>query len=348
MSDNREIDLRKVVRKLKEKRRVFFITMPLVFVLSCIYIFSLPRFYSTDLMLAPEMDNSMAGGALGSIASTFGFDLSSMQTTDAITPLLYPDLMEDNGFVSRLFDIKVKTKDGAVDTTYYCYLRKYQKKPWWNGIVAPIKKLMAPKDNTGVPTGKGVKRDPYRLNLADDMVAEAIRGNITLNTDKKTGVITIKVKDQDPVICRMLADSVKMRLQHFITDYRTNKARTDVKYYTELANEALHEYEAARRRYGGFADANMDVVLESYRAKQEDLENDMQLKYNTYSTINAQLQAAKAKVQERTPAFTLVKGAAVPVKPAGPKRVIFVLGMMFLSFFLLSFYLARRELHFTF
>ena len=65
--------------------------------------------------------------------------------------------------------------------------------------------------------------------------------------------------------------------------------------------------------------------------KLEDIENDMQLKFNAYSTINNQLEAAKAKVQERTPAFTILKGAAVPIKPAGPKRMLFVLFMLILA-----------------
>ena len=82
----------------------------------------------------------------------------------------------------------------------------------------------------------------------------------------------------------------------------------------------------------------MEMVLESYRAKQNDLENDMQLKYNTYTTLMTQYQMAKAKVQERTPAFTLLKGAAVPIKPAGPKRMLFVAGMCLLAIILLSLY----------
>ena len=51
-----------------------------------------------------------------------------------------------------------------------------------------------------------------------------------------------------------------------------------------------------------------------------------------------QYQMAKAKVQERTPAFTLLKGAAVPIKPAGPKRMLFVAGMCLLAIILLSLY----------
>ena len=85
----------------------------------------------------------------------------------------------------------------------------------------------------------------------------------------------------------------------------------------------------------------MDVILESVRAKQNDLENDMQLKYNTYTTLMTQYQAARAKVQERTPAFTLVKGAAVPIKPAGPKRMLFVIGMCILATMITSLWLIR-------
>lgn len=99
--------------------------------------------------------------------------------------------------------------------------------------------------------------------------------------------------------------------------------------------------------YGAYSDANTDVILASMKSKQEDLENDMQLKFNAYNAMMTQYQAAKAKVQERTPAFTVVKGAAVPIKAAKPKRMLFVLGMLVLSFFITTFGIIRKELHFT-
>ena len=82
--------------------------------------------------------------------------------------------------------------------------------------------------------------------------------------------------------------------------------------------------------------------------KIEDLENEMQLKYNTFTTLNVQLQAANAKVQDRTPVFTVIKGATVPVKPAGPKRVLFTIGMLILATIITSLYLVRKDLHFSF
>ena len=145
-----------------------------------------------------------------------------------------------------------------------------------------------------------------------------------------------------------MADSIVSRLQDFITNYRTNKARNDYEYYKKLVADAKSDYETVRRKYGATSDANMEVTMKSMELLLTDLENDMQLKFNTYTTMCTQLEAAKAKVQDRTPAFTIIEGAAVPVKPAGPKRMIFVIGMMFLTFIGTSFYITKKDFHFSF
>ena len=345
MSDNKElevIDLRLMFQKIWQRKMLFVKVLPIVFILSCLYIICIPRYYTSDTKMAPEMENSMSGGTLGSIASSFGIDLGDMQTTDAITPLLYPDLMEDNKFVCDLFNIQVESQDGEIKTSYYEYLKKHQKSPWWSKTLAPVKKLFAPKENSAV--NKSKQLNPYLLSRNDNAIIEKIRQDITLNTDKQTGVITINTKAQDALICKTLADSVRTKLQSFITDYRTSKARIDLDYYKKLMEEAKASYERARRLYGSYADANSEVVLESYRAKQNDLENDMQLKYNNYTAMVTQYQAAKAKVQERTPAFTMIKGASVPIKPTGPKRMIFVIGMMMLACMGCALYILRTDI----
>ena len=338
-SEKEIIDLRVIFRRVKERRKLFYKTIPVAFVLASALILCVPRYYDTEASLAPEMDNSMAGGTLSSLASSFGFDISDMQTSDAISPLLYPDLMEDNGFVAGLFKIRVKSVDGEIDTDYFSYLSKYQKRPWWAYVTDWIVSLLPKTDDGG-------KRDfnPYHLTKLEHDVAEAIRDNVSLHVDKKTAVIYINVKAQDKLICKTVADSVRVSLQNYITDYRTRKARNDMEHYKKLVADAKEEYEKARRTYGSYADANTDVVLASFRSKQEDLENDMQLKYNAYTTLSTQLQAANAKLQERTPAFTLIKGAEVPLKPTGPKRMLFVIGMMFLTAIGTFIYILKDEL----
>lgn len=329
------IDLRVVFKKIWSERRLFYKVLPIVFALSCIYIFSLPRYYITDARLAPEIESSGSGGALGSLASSLGFDLSEMQTSDAITPMLYPDLMEDNGFVSALLGVKVKSKDGEIDTTYHDYLKFFQQRTWWSYPIAWLKNLLPKKVEEGVGGGA---YDPYYISLDEEGIYNLIRGNISISIDKKTGVITIQTQDQDPLICRTITDSVKSKLQVYITDYRTNKARADYEYFKVLADSAKMEYEAAQRLYARMSDANTNITLKTVTSRLENFENDMQMKFTAYNTLNTQLQAAKAKVQERTPAFTAIKGATVPTRPAGPKRMIFVGAMLIIAFMGISLY----------
>ncbi len=337
-NNSKIIDLREIIKRLWDNKMVFIKVLPIVFVLSCVYIVSIPRTYSTDAKLAPEMGNAINGGTLGSIASAFGFDFGDMQTTDAITPLLYPDLMEDNAFATKLFAIKVENNKGDIKSTYYEYLKKYQKYPWWKSSISWIRRLF--EKNQPVATKEF---NPYALTKKDNDIVNKIRKNVKLSVDKKSGVITLNTQDQDPRICKTLADSIMGILQEFITEYRTNKARADLAYYKRITAEAKHEYEKARQRYGSYSDANTDVILESVRAKRNDLENDMQLKYNTYTTLNNQLQAAKAKVQERTPVFTMLKGATIPIRPSAPKRMLFVLEMLVLSFLLTALFVYYKE-----
>lgn len=326
------IDLRVIVKNIWTNRKLFYKVLPTVFVLSCAYILCIPRTYTSSLSLAPEMSNGTGiSGTLGSLASSFGLDMGNMQTSDAISPLLYPDLMDDNGFIVDLFSVKVESVDGELSCSYYDYLDSYQKEPWWKIPIGFVRNLFKSKEK---PVKGAGKQNPYILSKKMDDIAGAIKKNISIDFDKKTMVISISTKAQDPLICKTLADAVKERLQLYITQYRTQKARIDEAYYKQLADEAKDDYKKAMMLYANFSDANTNVTLETFRVKRTELENDMQLKYNTYSTTMAQYQAAKAKVQERTPAFTVVKGAAVPIKPSGPRRMLFVVGMCFLAFFL--------------
>ncbi len=328
------IDYKLVFKKIWGYRRIYFYTLPIAFILASLYIICIPREYHAETKVAPEMGNNSAAGTLGSIASSFGFDLSEMQTTDAITPLLYPDLMDDNGFVISLLKIRIKTEE--LDTDYYTYLKKHQKPAFWNDIMDFLTSLFPSKD-----TSVKKKFDPYNLSKTDDQIVQKVRGDIKVSVDKKTGVISILTGAQDATVAKILADSTRERYQQFITTYRTNKARIDMTYYKGLMDNAKKEYEDVCYQYSKYSDSNMNLQLEAYKTKLTNLENEMQIKYNTYTTVVTQYQASKAKVQERTPAFTLVQGAAVPIKPDKPKRMLFVATMVFLAFMGTSVYVLR-------
>lgn len=85
------------------------------------------------------------------------------------------------------------------------------------------------------------------------------------------------------------------------------------------------------------------MILQSYKTKLIDLENEMQLQFNNYNAVAQQLQLAEAKVQEDTPAFTTLQSATVPVKKAGPSRAKMVLIFLFLAFLGTTVYILNKE-----
>lgn len=336
----KQIDVVAIAKEMKKHKKQYLIALPVTFVLSCLLILCVPRYYTSTAKLAPEI-SSFSSSSLGDIASSFGFDLGgSSANGDAIFPELYPELIESNDFMVGMFDVKVKSKDGSINTTYYDYLATKRQTPWWSKAYNSVKQLFDTPDS--IPVSKNRKVNPFQLTRRQDQIARLMSKNIKCNIDKKNYVISITVEDQDPLICATLADTVQTKLQDFITAYRTKKAKKDLEYYKKLSSDAKSKYERIRQQYGSYSDANQDVVLESYRLKANDMENEMQLLYNTYTSLQAQVQQAQAKLLMQTPAFTTLQSASVPLKPAGPKRMLFVLGMTFLAFIVVTVYSIRK------
>ena len=323
------IDFGKIFKDLLKHKMLYAKVLPVAFVLAAIYALSLPNYYNCTVKLSPEMSGSKASaGSLASLASSFGVNLgSSGAGTEALFPTLYPDLMNSVDFKTSLFHVKVTREEDNKTFTYYDYLMNEQKSPWWSAAMKGIFSLFGSKEEE-----KEQKVNPFRLTRKQANIVKAINKNIVCDVDRKTMVITINVTDQNPVICAMMADTVKTRLQKFITEYRTSKARVDLEYNKKIAAETKARYEKARQKYTEFADANQDIILQTVRQKQTDLENEMQLQYNAYTQVAAQLMAAEAKVQQETPAFTTLQSATVPVLKAGPKRAQMCLIFLFLAF----------------
>ena len=218
----KQIDVTAIIKAMIKNRKAYFIGLPVSFILSILIIMCVPRHYKSTAKLAPEL-SSFSSGSLGELASSFGFDIgSSSSNEDAIFPELYPDLIESNDFLTSLFDVKVKSLDGSINTSYYDYLATKQEYPWWTKVTNRIKLLFAKRDTTS-RTSSIV--NPFRLTKSQDQKARSIANKVSCTVDKNNYLISISVEAQDPLICATLTDTVQARLQQFITDYSTSKAR---------------------------------------------------------------------------------------------------------------------------
>lgn len=344
------IDFAKIINDLKKHKKLYKKVLPITFFVMAFLTLSIPNYYICEVKLSPEISNSLSSkNSLLSLASSFGVNLGTAaggMGSEALFPTIYPDLVNSIDFKVSLFPVPVTIegdKDkGEKDRTisYYDYLDNEQKKPWWSAAIGGTLKWLVSlikEEDEEKPL------NPFRLTKEQARIVKSLEKKIICDVDKKTMVITIDVKDQDPVICATMADTVKTRLQNFITEYRTSKSRVDLDYYRKLAQESKIRYEKARQKYAEFMDANHDIILQTVRQKQTDLENEMQLQYNAYQQMASQLIAAEARVQQDTPAFTTIQNATVPVKKAGPRRSIICLFFLFLAFCCTSVWILHKE-----
>lgn len=350
LEEESSIDFGKIFKDLLKHKTLYYKVLPVTFILAAIYALSLPNYYSCTVKLSPELSGSSSGkSGLAALASSFGVNLGSGMgnNTEALFPTLYPDLMNSVDFKTSLFEIPVTIEGDKEEEepdrtmTYYDYLVNEQESPWWRTAINSVKKWVISLFVDEKTDAKSI--DPFRLTLKQSLIVDAINNKVVCDVDKKTMMITINVTDQNALICATMADSVKTRLQKFITDYRTSKARVDLEYNLKLSREAKAKYEQARDRYVAFSDSHRDVSSQSAQTKQADLQSEMNMQQQIYQQVVAQLQQAEMKVQQETPAFTTLQSATVPVLKAGPKRAQMCLIFLFLAFLGTTAWILYKE-----
>lgn len=196
-------------------------------------------------------------------------------------------------------------------------------------VLGGVKSLFTEEDES-ISFGKA-NQGTIELSKMESMKIEILKKMITASVDKKTSMTSVAVTLQNPRVAAVVADSVVKKLQEYIIDYRTFKAKEDCLYLEKLFKERQQEYYAAQKKYADYMDSHDNIILQSVRAEQERLQNDMSLAYQVYSQVASQLQVARAKVQEEKPVFAVVEPAVVPLDPSGTSKKIYILAFIFLS-----------------
>ena len=331
-SEEKEIDIMEMAMKLWVQRKRIIKWCVAGAVIGLIVAFSIPREYSTTVKLAPETtDKKMSGGGLSALASMAGLGGATGGGVDAVYPLLYPDVVESVPFLTGLFNVEVTTKKDKETFTVEQYLEDETHGPWWGfvlGLPSKIIGLFRSSDEVG----EGHTLDNFQLTQDESRLVKSLSERVTASVDQKTSVITISVMMQDPLVSAMLADTVVARLQEYITDYRTNKAKIDLEYAEKLNEEARANYYEAQQLYADYLDHNQGIAFRSAETVKERLQNEAQLAFSLYNQTAQQVQTAQAKVQEATPAYAVITPATVPIQPIKPKKAMILIGFTFLAF----------------
>ena len=337
-----EIDLMDLLRKVIGIRKKIYKAAGIGLIIGIIVAISIPKQYTVEVTLSPEMGNNKGGGLSGLAASFLGSGVSMGEGTDALNASLSADIVSSTPFLLELSNMKVPVS-GSEEISLSSYLNE-ESSPWWGYVIGfpgmvigGVKSLFTENEDESISSDKA-SRGTIELSKKESQKIESLKRKITASVDKKTSMTTVSVTLQSPKVAAVVADSVVKKLQEYIIDYRTSKSKEDCLYLEKLFKERQQEYYEAQRKYADYMDSHDNIILQSVRTEQERLQNDMSLAYQVYSQVASQLQVARAKVQEEKPVFAVVEPAVVPLEPSGTSRKVYVLAFIFLSVCIVIFW----------
>ena len=330
--DELEIDLMKYIRQLWGARKLFLKVAGIAAIVGIIIAFSVPKTYTAEVILTPESGKG-GGSNLSGMAAMLGFgNMNVGGDANALNFSMASDIVASTPFVLELINTRVKTLDGKQDTTLVAYLAT-QSAPWWNTVmslpsraIGGIMSLFASNKETVIE--KPI--DPFHLTPQQMGQVNAVKSIISIESGNK-GMTIVSVSVQDPLVAATMVDTVLVKLQKYITTYKTTKAQEDCNSLEQLFKQRKEEYYTAQEKYAEYADANQGVIKQSVRIEQERLQNEQNLAFQIYSQVATQLELAKAKLQEEKPVFAILEPARVPLYPTGTSSKIIIAGLVFLA-----------------
>ena len=330
-----EIDLMDLLRKVIGIRKKIYKAAGIGLIIGIIVAISIPKQYTVEVTLSPEMGNNKGGGLSGLAASFLGSGVSMGDGTDALNASLSADIVSSTPFLLELSNMKVPVS-GSEKISLSSYLDE-ESSPWWSYVIGfpgmvigGVKSLFIEDEDESIFLDKA-SQGTIELSKKESQKIESLKKKIVASVDKKTSMTSVTATFQDSKVAAVVADSVVKKLQEYIIDYRTSKSKEDCLYLEKLFKERQQEYYVAQKKYADYMDSHDNIILQSVRTEQERLQNDMSLAYQVYSQVASQLQVARAKVQEEKPVFAVVEPAVVPLYPSGTSRKVYVLVFIFLS-----------------
>lgn len=340
-------DIVSIVLLLWSKRKRLITNVFIGGLLSIVIAYSIPKEYTSTVVLAPEFSSGMSmSGSISSLASMAGIDLGS-GSEDALYPELYPQIVSSVPFLCELLETEVaaKYKRDTINVTLYEYIKEYQRDPWWISIIgAPGKMIQKMKNNLSVDSVlPSVKNNNYILSRRQQLVMRSLNEKIGVNVDKGTSVITLSVTMQDPHVAAKMTQVVSDKLQEYIKDYRTAKAKSDYEQTERIFSESQSKYLKAKQAYAEYYDKHQNITKMQYQIEMDRLQNEQEVAFNVYNQLAQQLEITRSKLLESTPVVVVVEPPILPYKASSPKKMMMGLLYVFLAFFGTAFWIILKD-----
>jgi len=347
-----EIDLRDLILPLWKARKQILTTAIFFAVLGGIIGFLTPATYTASSTFLPQTAQAGGGlsGSLGGLASLAGINLSTGSVGGGeIPPTMYARVLASEPFRKRLLDANIWVDGDTI--SYRDFLKSRTSsgfglgtiKEYTIGLPGKILGALADDKKDGsfsVEGGlKALSDDEYKLH-------NDLAGKVTIETDKKEGVVSITVVESDPIVAAEVAKVTEEVLQEWIIDHKIKNAKAQYDFIKEQFETKQQEFFSIQDQLAGYMDRNQNVLSATYQTRLERLQAEFDLVNTVYSELAKQKEQAAIQLSKDTPTFSVLDPVKVPKEKVGPKKSIYILGSFFIGLvFSAGWFLARKPFH---
>ncbi len=320
--DEIEINIADIIKFIKDNFKKILLWAIIFGIVGAVYSLTVQKEYESKIQIMPELQsNSSLGkmGGLSALAGLAGIDLAQMGGTEAVRPDLYPNILQSLPFSLYILNQKVENNENGEVTTLEEFFKNLNSS-WLSKFFD--------KDSVTI---KSPTSGLLKLTKEQEALIKNVNFRISTTFDRKSGVITINTKMPDPIVAAKVAVLSSEYLKEYVTNYRTDKTKQQVIFFSERVSDAKRRYQAAEFAVANFKDRNRFLVMASPKVEEARLTADFMFAQSVYNDLQRQYEQARIKVQEETPVFKILEPARIPLKRSEPKRTTMVLIFAFLG-----------------
>jgi len=283
-----------------------------------------PAEYTSSAVLMRETQRESSGGSLAALR---GLGLNLGESQSGLTIAAYPNVLESHEVHSILLEEAFSLASGE-RVTFLAYVQN--KVP--SSLSGRLRRMFrSDREQCGAERANPVVDTLSVAYTCEQQKAmESMSEMIRVDADAETGLMTLSVIAQDPVLAASLAGRLVEELQTRVQSLLTQKAREDHEFIRERTVGAEADLRSARALLARFEDRNRGLTSAQLLAERDRLRDEVNFATDVFSQYQSELKQAEIEVQRASPVITVLDRPVVPLLPTRPRRkVIVLIGALF-------------------
>ncbi len=292
-----------------------------------------PEYEASCTFVPLSSSSKVSSGSLSSLAALAGINLGDMSSGESLSPLVYPQLLNNVELNKELMRVPLHYEDYDEPVSLYDLVTdpKYRKfsfgavllavKKYTIGLPGVIlKAIRGEQPDIVVPeseTGEGGKISAYTND--EYKVYKKLSKMVFLTVEKKDGYLCLRTKSNEALVAAELCQGALNLMQKYIADFQQTQANDNLAYLQARSEETRAAYLAKQMELAQFMDSNRGEMTATSQTRRQQLSSEYDLAFALYTEVSKQLLQAELKVKNDTPVLSSVKPVGVPMKKSNSR-----------------------------